>query len=342
MAEATTAGRPPELARERGATTHCFRIRFRLGNHVKIQTTDLEWSFDDADGGQVVLYGVDPTQPPPIPPSISIGDARSLVLRGAGYPSADAAQAAAARWLAVMQAAFARVDLGADFGTRAPQSAFTPYGLHQQEVQTGKRLLNDVHGSMTFECDPPPGFISWPMEMTVGKSPESLRRAIEGALSKGHVMTLRQQMAYDLFGASFFTVTADARFMMLMMAVETLIEPQPRADEVRRHVFSLIETTERSGLDPKEVQSLIGSLRWLLNESISRAGRRLARSLGDRRYMDEPVETFFSRCYDMRSSLAHGQLPRPSRDAVDVRAASLEVFTGHLICGDLLNAVSDG
>jgi hypothetical protein len=210
------------------------------------------------------------------------------------------------------------------------------------EFQTGKRTLDDVHGTMTFECDPPPLFVSWPIELTVGKSPELLLRAIEVALSRGHVMTPRRQMAYDLFGASFFTVTADARFMMLMMAVETLIEPQPRADEVRRHVSSLIETTERSGLDRKEIASLIGSLRWLLNDSISRAGRRLARSLGDRRYMDEPVETFFSRCYEMRSSLAHGEFPPPSRDEVNVRAASLEVFTGHLICGDLLNAVSDG
>jgi hypothetical protein len=141
VVEATTPGQAPEVVGEAGATTHCFRIRFRLGDHVKIQTTDLEWSFDDAEGGQVALRGVDPTQPPPIPPSIPIGDARSLVLRGAGYPSADAAQAAAARWLAVMQAALARVDLGAAFGTRAPQSAFTPYAYVSWSSRPGSERL---------------------------------------------------------------------------------------------------------------------------------------------------------------------------------------------------------
>jgi hypothetical protein len=47
--------------------------------------------------------------------------------------------------------------------------------------------------------------------------------------------------------------------------------------------------------------------------------------------MDEDVRQFFNRCYQMRSKLVHGEVPRPTRDEVGVRAASLEVFVGHLL-----------
>ena len=313
---------------------YCFRIRFRLGDHVKIQSSHLEGTFAEPDSdAQVALHGTDKTKP--------IEDARVLVLRGTGYPTDATAQEAAARWLCFLQSAFARFGVGADFGDRAPQSAFSQYGLQQLEAQTGQRVLNDVHGTMTFECEPAPLFEDWHLDVMVGRAAESLRRAIDVALSTGHTMTRQQQLAYDLFGGSFFTASADARFVMLMMAVETLIDPQPRSDDVRRHVEGLIQATEQSGLDSDEIRSMIGSLRWLLRDSISRAGRGLARSLADRRYMDQPPERFFSDCYDMRSQLVHGAFPRPSRAEVDIRAAALETFTGHLICGALLGAVGD-
>jgi hypothetical protein len=66
---------------------------------------------------------------------------------------------------------------------------------------------------------------------------------------------------------------------MLMMASETLLVPADRHTEVRAHVSELIEQTETSNLPASEKASVIGSLRWLLQESISQAGRKLASSL---------------------------------------------------------------
>jgi hypothetical protein len=129
--------------------------------------------------------------------------------------------------------------------------------------------------------------------------------------------------------------------MMLMMALETLIVQGPRAEAVRAHVARLKEATENSGLPRSDRQSLLTSLGWLEAESINQAGRRLARTLGDRQYMvgqpggaEDPVK-FFKRCYDLRNLLAHGKFPRPSRDEVGLRAASLEVFVADLLAGEL-------
>jgi hypothetical protein len=75
---------------------------------------------------------------------------------------------------------------------------------------------------------------------------------------------------------------------MLMMAVETLIEPARRSDAVRAHVEQLIALTKEADLPNAEKDSVVGSLNWLFDESISQAGRRLAARLGSRNYMGEP------------------------------------------------------
>lgn len=49
-------------------------------------------------------------------------------------------------------------------------------------------------------------------------------------------MTEREQLAYALYSASFSESSADARFVMLMMAAETLIKPQPRSETVAEHL----------------------------------------------------------------------------------------------------------
>jgi hypothetical protein len=209
------------------------------------------------------------------------------------------------------------------------------------EGKLGQRALNDVHGIMTFECDPPPTFVSQGLEMTVGKNPDSLRRAIDHAATSGLRLTPRQRVAFDLYSASFFLPVADARFLMLMMAVETLITLERRSDAARRHVDTLVTATRASGLEEAEAESMIGALVWLGTESISQAGRRLAASLGERLYAGERPVEFFTKCYTLRSRLVHGEHPRPSRDEVDARAATMEHFAGHLISGPLLEGVAD-
>jgi hypothetical protein len=316
--------------------TYCFRIRFRLGEHVSITSDDAQWVLaDPAVADEVVVLRSTPD------PAVSIGAARQLSLFGSGHSSESAAQAAAERWRDILHASFARFAIGADFGVRAPGSAFTEYGLRMVEARLRQRALNDVHGIMTFECDPPPTFVSQDLQMTVGKNPASLRRAIDHAATIGLRLTPQQRAAFDLYSASFFLPVADARFLMLMMAVETLITLEPRSDEARRHADNLVTATRASGLEEAEIQSMIGALAWLKYESISHAGRRLAASLGARLYADERPVDFFTNCYTLRSRLVHGEHPRPSRDEVDVRAATLEHFAGHLISGRLLEDVAD-
>jgi hypothetical protein len=92
---------------------------------------------------------------------------------------------------------------------------------------------------------------------------------------------------------------------------------------------------EQADLEGPEAASLRGSLSRLRDESISQAGRRLARELGERQYLGSDPESFFSECYNLRSKLAHGHAPRPERQEVDAHAAELERYVGDLLSRQL-------
>jgi hypothetical protein len=55
-----------------------------------------------------------------------------------------------------------------------------------------------------------------------------------------------------------------------MMAIETMLDLEPRSDEVRDHVDRLIAETAASSLPDNEIRSIAGSLSWL--EVDGRAG----------------------------------------------------------------------
>jgi hypothetical protein len=260
-------------------------MRFRLPEGLQLESSDNTIVLADPGTERVELRA-------PAGRDIAISDSRELVVIGSGYLSEVEGLAAGDRWLGIVQKGLAHLNFGADFGDRAPKGALMTPGLRLLEAAHGGRFLNDEHGLMTFECDPWPQFARMGGTLVVGKSGAALRTAVSAAARLGVGMSDRERLAYDLYSGSFSQPYPDARFTMLMMAVETLIEPQPRSADVARHVERLIGETRESQLPSSEIKSIVGTLKWLYDESIGQAGRRLARQLGDRRYMDEEPARF--------------------------------------------------
>jgi hypothetical protein len=67
----------------------------------------------------------------------ALEDASELVLLGRPYETEAEATEAARRWRALIQKAFARVNLGADFGDRAAKGFWTEHGLRWLETNLG-------------------------------------------------------------------------------------------------------------------------------------------------------------------------------------------------------------
>jgi hypothetical protein len=310
----------------------CFRLRFNVGERVGLETSadELVLASSVGNGERVTLRSC--------VGEVSLRDADRLCVRGHGYETRERAEEEAAKWTTRLRLAFSLLRIGADFGLRSPQGFVTEAGLKMIEESSGRqRALNDVHGIMVFECDPEPVFASISAKGKVGKPVDRLLALLEAAAEADVTMDDRNALAFDLFSASFFERSADARFLMLMMALETLIEQEPRSALAATHIARLVAATSDAGDIPQnERDALIGSLRMLQQESVGQAGRRLAESLGDREYMGESPTTFFTRCYELRSSLVHGHYPRPESGEVGSRAANLEGFVGDLLGAPLL------
>ena len=318
-----------------------FRNRIELQPSSKLQHSGPEWLIDDSESGrQVKLVAKFPRQvsllepdalanvgPEPIGP---LADARTVILRGSGYETEDKAMSAGELWRSRLMRAFAAINVGANFGgDQVPSGGATPYGL--QLLAPGRRAMNDPHKLYAYEAEPAePLFIVFnSVDAFVSSPHERLEEAMTNAVAEGGLSD-ENQVAYGLYAAS-FGLGYEARYALLMMALECLIRPQPRQDECRTHVQSLIDATEASGLPDSEIKSITGTLQWLFDQSIGQAGRVLAAQLRPQEYGGKDAVKFFTDCYGVRSRLTHGNLPLPTPKELGPRAAELERFVAALL-----------
>lgn len=275
-------------------------------------------------------------------PSISESDELTLV--GSGYASDEEATEAAATWQRQLTTALAANYIGANLGARSTQATlFTRHGQAWARQHFGipaddpRPIVGDRLGVNVYETDTRPIFATSTARPIVTYLVERLDAALDALTAAGYVASRQEQFAYDMFAASFFLPSPDARFVTLVMAVEALIEQPPRSEQAQQLVADLIEETKQAGLAAEETQSLIGTMEWLKRESIGQGGRRLARRLAPRTYGGANPVAFFNRCYEIRSALVHGSENRPSVHEVNIRAAQLENFVADLLSGPLLD-----
>jgi hypothetical protein len=297
----------------------------------RLQVDDTSWMIGSALSESHLLIGSFREKP--------IKESRELVLRGRGWSSSEAASTAGTIHMDALKLAFTRLRIGADFGGREGTSAFTRFGLQVLEQQSGTRVLNDTPGVLVFESEPSPLFASVGSPTLVNlMQPDRVAKAFNFAIQNCPAISESEGLSLDLFHASFFQLTNDIRFLVLVMAVEALLDPQSRPPAVASYVQRwLREVEESESIAEEEKASLHGSLKWLLCESINRSGRKFAiQRLGNRKYLDRNADNFFSYCYGLRSRLVHGEKPRPVIQEVGGAAAHLEVFVSDLLSGPLL------
>jgi len=288
---------------------------------------------DTGDGVAVWLKSMEPDVP--------LCDARNVALRGQGYASEDEAIREGQLWRNATQAALARLGFAADFGERSATGGATLEYLKVLSAQQGTTIFNDDPGVLAFPSEPDPRFVRFNASATKRPDEARLREAFRLAKTTGPHHGEVETLAFDLYSAAFSQESADARMLMLMMALETLLDLRARSEAAQAHVMKLVELTKAADIPASEKSSMVGSMVWLKTESISQAGRHLVSRLGDRTYMEMPPVKFFNRCYDLRSALAHGRVPRPPFEEVNIVAGNLERMLANLLSGTLLDLMPD-
>ncbi|WP_329293836.1 hypothetical protein [Streptomyces pseudovenezuelae] len=270
-------------------------------------------------------------------------DAANLVVRGEGYATHDEAALEGERWRDVISRSFARMHLAADFRDQDPMSSSITTAEPVFSEHLGRHVMEGVAGVTVFQDQSDLLLITaGDVFGCVRPSEEKCRSVFLHAVQLHEPLKVAERLAFDLYSGSFFQTSAAARLLMLTMAVETLLNLQPRSTAAQAHVTAMIKATEANAdLTRDERASLLGTLSWLHDESISQAGRRLARTLEPRKYGGRKPAAFFTRCYEVRSALTHGRVPRPDHREVNSLAGSLEPFVGDLLAGRLLTEAPD-
>jgi hypothetical protein len=145
---------------------------------------------------------------------------------------------------------------------------------------------------------------------------------------------LRRQIAYGLFATAAIAPNPEVRLSLLVMAIEALLEPEPRSTvelEVIEAALALVGGSPV--LSPEQRDGLRGVLNSGRRQSIGATGRAYVSRLGDRLYGGYTAVNLFKKAYKVRSDLTHGNLPRPQPAEVGALAAPLEVLVAHLIAG---------
>src|SRR5690242_9424455 len=102
--------------------SYCARIRFHLAHGLHINQPSQELTLHDPlHGKDVTLRSIEGEAP--------ISEAQKLALVIKSYDSEAEAWEAAERWQSALRKAFARANIGADFGGHGPTGVATEYGL---------------------------------------------------------------------------------------------------------------------------------------------------------------------------------------------------------------------
>jgi hypothetical protein len=261
-----------------------------------------------------------------------IKESQGASLWGMGYPTEDEARAAGNHWRSAFQRALAAINLGANFGLRNPNmGGFTDEVLAQIKAETGAVIYRDSWDVLVFPAsDPPPRFSSMSGAGQV-VSPLSVAQAsIDASMS---ITEGVNEVAYDLYTASMRSShIADARVVLLVMAIECLVTRAQRDAKSVDHIEQLVEITlQNEELESNDRDALANALRGLRYESIRRATRTLSRQVEATNHTEDPV-ALIDEAFGMRNALVHGG-SRPELDRVRYVGAVLERMVGELIAG---------
>jgi len=314
--------------------SYAFRLRYTRSprDTVNCKETELRLPAIEPDH-EIILKARERDQ--------TIESAGSLELQGAGWETSAEAEHQGGFYGDILTRVYARLRLGADFGARAAKSWFTEAGLEAFSKQTGKPVLNDVHGLMVYDRASIPTvlFASMKAKGVVGIPRERFLSVFSSTLARPRKISEQERVALELFNASFFQKSVDGRFMLLMMGVEALIKQESQSDKVKTLVRGFLESVAAAtDLGKKESDDLKSRLGSLQKESIRQAGCRLVGSkLSEKKYNEITAQGFFETCYNIRSRLAHGEIPLPTTGEVNGVVAQLEVMLSDLLSTDLLD-----
>lgn len=288
-----------------------FRLRFNFAEGYRINSEEEKFEILTQPSGEHITLKSNATGKP-------IKDCTEVAIIGKSYTSENQAREAAEKSKRSLLYWATESRVGIDFGDGKPLSVVPREALEMMQKQSDYPVRNDIHGIDIYEHNEHTLFVKIDAKANVGKATQRLIDTFQREYANVRKISEKQLLACEIYVGSFFDISPRSRFITLVTAIEALLEPEKRSDEVLNIISNFIEEIHQSQLDGTTKNSIIGSLSRIQNESISQAGRALAlRLLIDKSFNGQSSAEFFSYCYYKRSEILHNGTV--SNKSVDIR-----------------------
>ncbi len=305
-----------------------FRVRFNLPNGFRINAEEEKLHLVQLPSGVELILTTGQT-------GVPIKECSRAVVTGKGFETAEEAQAVAEKVKRVLLFWSVKYRHGIDLGDGRQRSVATNAGLALLEQEHGCPFRNDIHGIDVFEHQDNLKFVHVGMQATAQKHPRYLVETFQEEIHASRSVSPKQELACELYVSSWFDVSYRSRFITLVTAVEALIEQNEHPEEVAALLNSTNTNLKSLPLPADVVASISGGLGRLKRQSISQAGRELARALlPNRQFQGKDADKYFSYCYNLRSEILHNGAPPDGVDMLQV-ANEAEEFVSALLLASL-------
>lgn len=301
-----------------------FRLRFNMlkGDHINSESEEIQLML--TPNGQVIRLRAGSRGSP-------IKSSSEIAILGGPYPLPEEAEKAGERTRQAVLIWAVRQRLGVDFGDGILRGFITDHGKKVYEREFGRPVRNDRLGIDVYESEKRFLFGSTSIEAGVGKNASAFTEQVCQLINRPLLLTEKQILAAELYGASFFDVPFRSRFITLVTAIEALLIPQRRSDAIQSFIDGIKQDLKGWKVDEVTKKALMGSLERLRSDSIGQTGKSLCeRLLPHKEYGGRSAGKFFRYCYDLRSEIVHSGKPKDGVDLLHLSNAC-QAFVGDLL-----------
>jgi hypothetical protein len=233
---------------------------------------------------------------------------QDLALKSGPFDSEAAARVAGEKAIVALLLTSLRSGYAVSIQPRAPTGVVTNAGKKFFAERLGlDTVYDDSYGLTVFEEVGRTRFVSaGGMRGVVGQPASVFIAAWSAAFLTAAPCNERVLLSYDLFASSRFENSSRARFLLLVMAIEALVEQSPRSDAERGVIDRLVAAIEAADLPPDRSAPLKSGVGRLKYESVGHACRTfLRRSIAARILTDSDADGHFTQCYQLRGRMVH-------------------------------------
>lgn len=243
----------------------------------------------------------------------SVGDeshvgGQDLALKSGTFACVEAAEVAGEKALVGLLLASLRQGFGLMIRARIPGGVITNYGKNMFAGSRYDRVYDDSYGLTVFEDTGRTGFVKGGEARFLSTNPaERFVDTWSSAVTNAARWDERILISYDLYASSRFENSSRARFLLLIMAIEALVEQPKRSEAELALITRLLKTITEAPLPKEQSDALLRGVGKLKRVSIGYACRTyLARSIAAKTVTDPGAADHFTACYQMRGQIVHG------------------------------------